>query len=100
MLFETTDIKIGAVLLSEVPNAYFVGLNGKDSRTGKRLMKIEYPAVHEATCKKLVRDYEEREQLVNLWRYNKALSLLRDAVLTEERRQTKNETMEVRGGKF
>ena len=99
MIFETTDIKIGAVILSEMPNAYFIGLNGRENKNGKKILKIEHPVDQEAACKRLVRSYEERSQSVNLYRYNKALSLLRDAVLTEEKRETRNETMEVRSGK-
>lgn len=98
MRYETTDIKLGAVILSEIPDAYFVGLNGISGH--KRVMKIEYPTEHEEALRRAAQDYERKSVVINLYRYNKALSTLRDAVMEAERRTMRDDTMGVQGGRF
>lgn len=79
MIYRTTDIKLGAVLLCEIPNVRFHGVNG-DIINSKKVIEIEYPAEYEGALKKIVDDYARKVQLANVYQYNRALCVIRDAL--------------------
>ena len=79
MIYRTTDIKLGAVLLCEIPNVRFQGVNG-DIINSKKVIEIELPAEYDGALKKMVEDYARKIQVVNVFQYNRALCIIRDAL--------------------
>lgn len=89
MIYETTDIKLGAVILCEIPEAYFVGVDEERVINSKKVIKISYPEQYEEEVKKLNEDYSKKIQVVNVYHYNKSLCLIRDNLFRGERRRGK-----------
>ena len=87
MIYETTDIKLSAVILCEIQGAYFAGINGNGLVNSKKVIKIEYPEQYKEDLNKLVGDYMRKVQIVNVYHYNKNLCLIRDNLFTGEGRR-------------
>jgi len=97
MIYRTTDIKLGAVLLCEIPNVRFLRVSG-DIINSKKVIEIEYPYEYEGALKKIVEDYTRKIQVANVYRYNRALCLIRDALRGENGHRL--QTKEMRNGDF
>lgn len=79
MIYQTIDIKLGAVLLCEIPDARLLRVNG-DIINSKKIIEVDYPVEYEGALKKVATDYTRKVQLVNVFQYNRALCLIRDAL--------------------
>lgn len=99
MVYQTIDIKLGAVLLCEIPEARFVGLDMKKLFNSKRVVLIDYPAHYEGALKKAVGDYARKIQVVNVYQYNRALCLIRDALRGNIENGERLQAIGARGGK-
>lgn len=85
MIYETTDIKLAAVILCEIPGATLMGIDPLRLINSKKVLKIEYPSSCETSLNKLVDNYSRKAQLVNLYKYNKYLHLIRDEIFANGR---------------
>lgn len=74
--YETTELKLAALILSEVPNCLVeICEQGNSIR---KVIKIKYPAEYKKEITKLERDFINKGALANIYSYNKALNLIRD----------------------
>ncbi|MCQ9206456.1 MAG: hypothetical protein NG740_01025 [Omnitrophica bacterium] len=80
MIYETTDIKLGAAILAEILETFFVGISKENCVGTKRPIKITYSEEYAETLKKLIGDYERKVLMVNLYEFNRALFLIRNAL--------------------
>ena len=76
--FETTNLCLGAVVLSKITGSYFYGISPSTSTDGKRLLTIRYPSAQETTLRDVVGAFVRRRLTVDLYSYNRHLNLLRD----------------------
>ena len=80
MIYQTTDIKLGAAILCEVPGTSFIGVDMDRLVSSKRVIEIDCPDQYTEELKKVVNDYTKKVQRVNVYKYNRALCLIRDAL--------------------
>ena len=80
MTYQTTDIKLGAAILCEVPGTSFIGVDMDRFINSKRVIEIDCPDQYAEELKKVVNDYTRKVQCVNVYKYNRALCLIRDAL--------------------
>ena len=80
MTYQTTDIKLGAAILCEVPGTSFIGVDMDRLVNSKRVIKIGCTDQYTEELKKVVNDYTKKVQRVNVYKYNRALCLIRDAL--------------------
>ena len=80
MIYETTDIKLGAVILCEIPGSFLAGVDSEKFVNSKRVVLIDYPAQYERAMKKITEDYARKLQMINVYQYNRALCTMRDAL--------------------
>ena len=80
MTYQTTDIKLGAAILCEVPGTSFIGVDMDRLVNSKRVIEIDCPDQYTEELKKVVNDYTKKVQRVNVYKYNRALCLIRDAL--------------------
>ena len=80
MTYQTTDIKLGAAILCEVPGTSFIGVDMDRFINSKRVIEIDCPDRYAEELKKVVNDYTKKVQRVNVYQYNRALCLIRDAL--------------------
>ena len=76
--YSTTETKLAALLLAEIPEATFeVFPNGNSFR---KIIKIIYPYKSEESVNRLIKEFIERRASVQVYKYNRSLNMLRDAV--------------------
>ena len=80
MTYQTTDIKLGAAILCEVPGASFIGVDMDRFINSKRVIEIDCPDQYGENLQKVINDYTKKVQRVNVYKYNRALCLIRDAL--------------------
>lgn len=74
--YETTELKLAALILSEVPNCSVeIYEQGNSIR---KVIKIKYPSGHKEGIAKLERDFINKGASTNIYSYNRALNLIRD----------------------
>lgn len=76
--YSTSEIKLSALLLSEIPEATFQILPNGNSF--KKIVKIIYPSEYENDVNKLINEFIERRACVQVYQYNRNLNRLRDAI--------------------
>jgi hypothetical protein len=74
--YETTELKLAALLLSEISNSNFEVFS--QDNLAKKTIKIIYPADCEESVNKFIREYLERRARVDVYLYNHNLNLLRN----------------------
>lgn len=75
-IYETTELKLASLVLSEVPNCSLeVYERGNSIR---KIIKILYPREYKSKIAKLEKDFIDKNALTNIYSYNKALNLIRD----------------------
>ncbi|MBU4311800.1 MAG: hypothetical protein KJ706_03685 [Candidatus Omnitrophica bacterium] len=77
--YTTSEIKLIALLLSEIPQARFEVLSNCNL-SKKKLVKVIYPSAFRDTVDKLINEFIERRAHVGVYQYNRNLNRLRDAV--------------------
>jgi len=75
-IYETTELKLGALLLSEIPNSNFE-INSQGN-SFKKTIQIAYSDQYAEEMNKLIREFIERRARVDVYKYNHALNILRD----------------------
>lgn len=80
MTYQTTDIKLGAAILCEIPGTSFIGVDMDRFINSKRVIEINCPDQYSEELKKVVNNYARKVQRVNVYSYNRALCLIRDAL--------------------
>ena len=80
MTYHTTDIKLGAAILCEVPGTSFIGVDMDRFINSKRVIEIGYTDQYAEELNNVINDYTKKAQRVNVYRYNRALCLIRDAL--------------------
>lgn len=100
MIYETTDIKLGATILCEIPGTRLKEVDNKKLINNKMVLRIEYPVHHTQSLSKLIDDYTRKIQLVNVYKYNRALCVIRDALRDNGLGTERMRTTGVRSGDF
>ena len=78
--FETVNINLAAVLLSEIPGSQLLKIDPKPTVDGKRLLTVGYPASQEEVARRVITRFLNRELSVNLYAFNRWLNRIRDAL--------------------
>jgi len=78
--YVTSEIKLIALLLSEIPQATFEVLSNCNSPKAKKLIKVIYPSEFRGDVNRLINEFIERRASVHVYQYNRNLNRLRDAV--------------------
>ncbi|PIY82962.1 MAG: hypothetical protein COY78_03965 [Candidatus Omnitrophica bacterium CG_4_10_14_0_8_um_filter_44_12] len=79
--YETTELKLAALLLSEIPGSTFeVYAQGNSI---KKAIKVTYLTEHEQEVNRVIRDFIERQARVDVYKYNHNLNSLRDRLKKE-----------------
>ena len=68
------------MLFRSVPGTSFIGVDMDRLVNSKRVIEIDCPDQHTEELKKVVNDYAKKVQRVNVYKYNRALCLIRDAL--------------------
>ena len=76
--YETSELKLAALLLAEIPESVFEVHSQPNS--SKKLIQITYPKKREEELQLLISEYIERRARVDLYRFNRVLNPLRDAL--------------------
>jgi len=74
--YETTELKLAALLLAEIKDSY-ADVYKQDKSIRKNII-ITFPAMYGSDVEKLAIDYLNRRAMVNVSDYNKALNIIRD----------------------
>ena len=74
--YETTELKLSALILSEVPDCLFEICDQGNST--RKIIKIKYPACYKTQISVLEKDFINKRALTNVYLYNKALNQIRD----------------------
>lgn len=74
--YETFELKLAALLLSEVPHSSFEVYEKENSI--RKIIKITYPAGYKNEVAKLERDFINKGASTNIYLYNRSLNLIRD----------------------
>ena len=76
--YSTTETKLAALLLAAIPEATFqVEPNGSSLR---KTINILYSKEYEQEIDELIMAFIERRAVVEVYKYNRCLNILRDAV--------------------
>jgi len=76
LTYETSELKLAALLLSEIPNCSIdIYEQGNSIR---KTIKILYPAEYKNIVYKLEKNFINKEALTNIYSYNRALNMIRD----------------------
>lgn len=79
--YETTELKLAALLLSEIQDSTFEVYSQANSL--KKIIRIFYCSNYEQELNKIIREFIQREARVDVYKYNKSLNLLRDKLKEE-----------------
>lgn len=77
-IYNTTDLKLAALLLASISSSSFTILSQKDSY--QKIIQISYCESQQKLFEKLVMEYTDRQASVSLYEYNRKINDLRDAV--------------------
>ncbi len=76
--YETTELKLAAFILAEIPDSSFEVHAQPNS--SKKLIDITFSEQHKEKVQELISEFIERRARVDLYRFNKVLNPLRDAL--------------------
>lgn len=74
--YSSTELKLSALLLAEIPGATVEVYPQENS--SKKLIKVFFSPEYQIDVAKLEHDFINKEALANIYRYNKALNVIRD----------------------
>lgn len=75
--YETMELKLAALILSELPNNCSLEVY-EQGNSIRKVIKIIYPSSHKQLVSRLERNFINKEAITNIYSYNKALNLIRD----------------------
>lgn len=76
---ESKHLKLSALLYAEVPNATFKVVTDVDF-ADRKIMRIIFEESHVRLVSRLIKEFSECTAVGNIYKYNKALNELRDAL--------------------
>ena len=74
--YETTELKLAALILSEVPDCLFEICDQGNST--RKVIKIRYSACYKTQVSMLEKDFINKRASTNVYLYNRALNQIRD----------------------
>lgn|GEM_PF-1270719 len=74
--YETSELKLAALILSELPGCIFEIFEQGNSL--RKIIRIKYSQQYEEGIIKLQQDFIDKRALANVYTYNKALNMIRD----------------------
>lgn len=74
--YETTELKLAALILSEIPDSNFIIHSQGNSI--KKIIQITYSSQYKEEVNELIREFIERRARVDVYKYNHTLNILRD----------------------
>jgi hypothetical protein len=77
LTYETSELKLAALLLSEIPKAN-VKVKEPAGNSLRKTIQIVYDCQYKEDISKLERDFINKCALANVYSYNKALNMIRD----------------------
>lgn len=78
VIYNTTDIRFSALILSEILGSTFVVINQNNSF--QKVIQISYSESQQEKFSALLNNYSNRKIRVDLYSYNRALNALRDKI--------------------
>lgn len=82
-IYNTTDLKLAALLLASISSSSFTLLSQKDS--DRKIIQVSYCEGQQKLFERLFMDYTNRVASVSLYEYNRKINDLRDAVRGERK---------------
>ena len=80
--YQSTELKLSALLLAEIPNASIeVYEQGNFTR---KTIKVLFPKAYKKEVEKLVQAFIDKQAMANVYAYNKALNAIRDRLRGNE----------------
>jgi len=79
--YETTELKLAALILAELTDCTFEMY--EQANSSRRIIKINCPSYYQDDISKMEKDFINKKAIANVYRYNKALNLLRDRLRGE-----------------
>lgn len=76
--YDTTDLKLGSLLLAEIPNTKFK--IAQTSYSSRKVITIFYNQIYKNEVFKLASEFANRQARADVFLYNRALSQIRDAI--------------------
>lgn len=86
--FEVVSIYLAAAILTEINNCDFQ-IEPNKIIDGKIVIKLSYPDGEEENLKKIAESYQKKELLVDLYKYNHNLTIIRNALFSKGVRNAK-----------
>lgn len=74
--YETFELKLAALLLSEVPHSSFEVYEKENSL--RKIIKVKYPQAYKNQVLKIEKDFINKIASANVYLYNRSLNLIRD----------------------
>ena len=81
-VFKSVSIQLIAALLTDIPEATFVGLENIPLEKDKKVILISYPESADLEFKRILYEFENKTLSVNLFYYNGNLNYLRDRLFS------------------
>jgi hypothetical protein len=76
LIYNTTDLRFSALILSEIPGSTFVIID--QSNSFQKIIQISHSESQQEFFSTLLNSYVNRKVKVDLYSYNRALNALRD----------------------
>jgi lipoate synthase len=83
LTFSTADLKLAALILSEIPNCTFDVK--EQGNSALKTILISLPAIYEQNLTAVQEDYTLKRAKINLFLYNRSLNVLRDRLKNEKK---------------
>jgi methyl coenzyme M reductase subunit D len=86
--YETSELKLAALIVSEVPNCLVDVYNQGNSI--RKVIKIIYPLDYKIQIYKIENDFINKKASANVYLYNRALNQIRDRLRGKENERARN----------
>lgn len=77
--YDTTELKLAALLLAEIPESSFE-VYPQGNSSDKKIIKISFKSEYKNDVEKLIGDFINKQAIAKVYYYNKALHLIRDRI--------------------
>jgi len=85
--FDTTSIYLSSAILTVIETTSLKCIDAINRVDGKRVIKISYPEEREADLLLVLEDFNARCLQIDLYQYNRNLTILKGKLLGEKRRE-------------
>ncbi len=83
-VFKSVSIQLTAALLTDIPEATFIGFENDYLETDRKVILIAYPELAEPGFKRVLDEFESKTLSVNLFYYNRNLNFIRDRIFSRK----------------